>query len=718
MKKYIIAITLFVALGVQAQEVSTLYFLENAPMRHLVNPAFQPVSKGYVNFTPLGYSSIWAGNSAFTLSDFIYAAPNGSTVTVFHPEYGKKDDFLKSLPSMVYSQQDATLNWLGFGFRIKEKGYFTFQAMMRVDSKESFSTSIFPFLLNGSSATPSSSVSLNLGKSNLATQVYTEIGGGYSHKINDIWTVGGKLKLLLGTAYIGSSFSQMDITGSAQKLGIKGQGDMRLAGPLNFAALPSQLSYKAFGMIDLGALMWMNEGDVQNIIQKFTKPSGYGAAIDLGFTATPLKQLQISVGLNDLGFIYWNNGTQYAASVDTSFAGISPSNYSDFIVDGQLVPDIISSKILEQLEGYADAVKLNNTGNAFCRMITTKLNVGVDGRFFDNHLTVGVLSKTMLYNGYLNEEVTFGVAGKPANWFNVALSYSLLNNGKFSNIGAGLSFMPYDGINFTIAADYIPLYNASFYGLDIVPSRSKGLNVALGFSIVWGTNPKKQKQPQPELEPVNERKALAVSTTAPTVEQVVLATEKTAVATGEATIADRDNDGVPDWEDECPDVAGPAFNKGCPEIKKELRTLLNKAMQGIQFETGKDVIRKSSFAILNRIAVQFIQHPEYYIEVQGHTDNVGKYDLNVELSQRRAQAVMDYLVNAGVSADHMTAKGYGPDKPIADNATKQGQALNRRVEFDIQFEQVQIETIYEHADSVSIETKLPERLPATQDNIN
>lgn len=494
MKKYLVSIILAVALGVHAQEVSTLYFLENAPMRHLINPAFQPVSNGYLNFTPLGYMSVWAGNNAFTLSDFVYAAPNGSTVTVLHPEYdGKRDEFLKMLPKNIQLQQDATLNWFSLGSRVKEKGYFTLQIMEKIDSKQSLPSSIFPFLLNGSQASPASTTQFSIGSSGLTTQVYTEFGLGYSHKINDVWTVGGKLKFLLGTAYIGTNFQQMDITGSTQSLQVNGQGDLLVAGPVNFAALPSQITYKTFGAINLNALLW-GDLDMTDQILNFVKPSGYGGAIDLGFTATPLKQLQISVGLNDLGFIYWNNADQYKVAIDTTFNGVGPFNYSDYFYDGQLMTDSIGATALRQLEGLADAVRLNSEANKFCRMVTTKLNVGIDGRFFDNKLSVGVLSKTMLYNGHLNEEVTFGVAGKPCHWFNIAASYSLLNNGKYSNIGAGLSFIPYDGINFTLAADYIPLHYASIYGINVLPSRSNGLNIAMGFSIVWGTNPKKAKK--------------------------------------------------------------------------------------------------------------------------------------------------------------------------------------------------------------------------------
>ena len=164
---------------------------------------------------------------------------------------------------------------------------------------------------------------------------------------------------------------------------------------------------------------------------------------------------------------------------------------------------------------------------------------------------------------------------------------------------------------------------------------------------------------------------------------------------------DTDKDGIPDWKDECPTVAGPAYNKGCPEVKKEIRNLLKKAMQGIQFENGKAVIKKASYPLLDQIAAQFIENSNFIIEVQGHTDNVGKADYNLKLSDARANAVMKYLVGKGVPQERMTAKGYGMEVPIEDNKTKAGRAKNRRVEFAITFEEIKTETILEHFDSAA-----------------
>ncbi|MDR2084224.1 MAG: OmpA family protein [Bacteroidales bacterium] len=156
---------------------------------------------------------------------------------------------------------------------------------------------------------------------------------------------------------------------------------------------------------------------------------------------------------------------------------------------------------------------------------------------------------------------------------------------------------------------------------------------------------------------------------------------------------DTDGDTVPDYLDDCPNTPGVPENNGCPEIKKEVRTLIEKALQGIQFETNKATIKSSSYKLLNDMAAEFIANPEYKIEIQGHTDNTGRAEYNQELSERRAQAVKDYLVGKGVPESRMKAVGYGITKPIADNNTAAGRAKNRRVEFLITYEEVHFETV-------------------------
>jgi len=78
-------------------------------------------------------------------------------------------------------------------------------------------------------------------------------------------------------------------------------------------------------------------------------------------------------------------------------------------------------------------------------------------------------------------------------------------------------------------------------------------------------------------------------------------------------------------------------------------------------------------------------NPQYILSIEGHTDSQGSETSNLDLSQRRAEAVRLYLVNNGVAASRMTATGYGESMPVADNNTPAGRALNRRVEFKVSY---------------------------------
>jgi OOP family OmpA-OmpF porin len=123
----------------------------------------------------------------------------------------------------------------------------------------------------------------------------------------------------------------------------------------------------------------------------------------------------------------------------------------------------------------------------------------------------------------------------------------------------------------------------------------------------------------------------------------------------------------------------------------------------VQFEIGKAVLLPESQSLLDDVAAVLVQHAEVkYLEVAGHTDSTGKAAKNRKLSQDRAEAVRLYLIDKGVAAERLTAKGYGPDKPIADNKTKEGRDKNRRVEFLIL-----------KADPVVIEQDVPPPAPPT-----
>ncbi len=106
----------------------------------------------------------------------------------------------------------------------------------------------------------------------------------------------------------------------------------------------------------------------------------------------------------------------------------------------------------------------------------------------------------------------------------------------------------------------------------------------------------------------------------------------------------------------------------------------NYNFSNIQFEFNSSVLKTDAYAILDKAAAALKADPSVKINLKGYASEEGTAEHNQILSQDRANAVKDYLVNSGVKAANLTATGYGTNNPIADNSTENGKALNRRVE--------------------------------------
>lgn len=150
---------------------------------------------------------------------------------------------------------------------------------------------------------------------------------------------------------------------------------------------------------------------------------------------------------------------------------------------------------------------------------------------------------------------------------------------------------------------------------------------------------------------------------------------------------DRDGDTVVDRLDNCPDEAGTVQNQGCRArqlvtIERDRIVILTRVF----FQTGRATIQSRSFGLLNNVAAVLNAHPEIQsIRVEGHTDARGNADDNMILSQDRAQAVVDYLVQQGVAASRLNARGFGSTQPRVENPRNNRELeQNRRVEFVVE----------------------------------
>lgn len=150
---------------------------------------------------------------------------------------------------------------------------------------------------------------------------------------------------------------------------------------------------------------------------------------------------------------------------------------------------------------------------------------------------------------------------------------------------------------------------------------------------------------------------------------------------------DRDGDLIANDVDKCPNEPetrnGFQDADGCPDELPPEVAKFNGKLEGVKFQTGSSRLTRDSYPALDAVAVTLKQYPELRLEVSGHTDNIGKADKNLKLSQARADSVKKYLTGKGVAPERINSVGMGDQVPVAENTTKEGQAANRRIEFKI-----------------------------------
>ncbi|MEO7327710.1 MAG: OmpA family protein [Minicystis sp.] len=150
--------------------------------------------------------------------------------------------------------------------------------------------------------------------------------------------------------------------------------------------------------------------------------------------------------------------------------------------------------------------------------------------------------------------------------------------------------------------------------------------------------------------------------------------------------SDRDHDGMADSVDNCPDVAGPLDNNGCPRYKrvtvKPDRLELN---EKIMFAFDKSDIEEESLPLLDEVVQALEDNKSFRVQIEGHTDSTGPTDHNQALSEQRALAVLAYLHDHGIASERLTYKGFGESVPTDTNDTVAGRENNRRVDFVVMF---------------------------------
>ncbi|MDR0687705.1 MAG: DUF5723 family protein [Prevotellaceae bacterium] len=525
------------SVSLSAQQVNTLYFMNNVPERNAYNPAFQPVHNVYIDLITLPNFRLDAGNSSLGFNDVVFSKKIGgrdSTITFLHPEaLGKKDDFYSALSSTTRIYGDFTLNLIGFGFRVK-KNYFTVNMSQKASAGAYLPKDLFKLALYGTGKGSDYSDVFDLSRLGVQASVYTEFGLGYSRKINDKLTVGGKLKYLIGQANINTDIEDFTLAASADKWTLSGSGAINASLPL------VDIPFGADGLIDLASLSpevntesLQSIGDITSLV--FSSNNGFG--VDLGATYNILPQLQLSAALTDLGFIRWrSNLTNAKLDVDFATNGISYE-----------LGDNIEDKLDTLLQSLEDAFVSTGAHDSYATSLSTRLNVGAEYSVVKNKIGFGLLSSTLYTNKSLYTDLTVAANLRPCTWFSTSFTYSLLN-GRLSTVGFGaqLRLLPF---NMYIAFDRIPLRFAS--AKLPIPNNLTGFNLQAGMVWVIG-DPKKVGDD--DGDGVKNRKDRCPNT------------PPGYIVDKYGCVIDSDGDGVPDDLDKCPGTAfGVAVDgEGCP----------------------------------------------------------------------------------------------------------------------------------------------------------
>jgi outer membrane protein OmpA-like peptidoglycan-associated protein len=765
----IVSFLVFISFSTTAQQSATLYYMENAPVRNSLNPAFQPLSEMYIGFYPIGFNQLKVGATPLSINDMIYFR-NGQNSFLNPFAFNGMSNFYNNSKSPTLMGNSAQINFINMGFRTADT-YTTLSVSQRMESDIRIPVDFKKLALLGNTESQNGIYNFNTLGYNLTS--YLEIAFGSSTIIDQKLTLGGKAKILIGQLKVKGKNNTLDLNVESNQWSLKGQGEATVSGPFGFPE-------DGMGQVIPA---------VEKSLPTFIKPYGVGIGLDFGAVYKLDDKITLSAAITDLGFISWRvDAKKIAYNID--YKSVNPGDFST------------PAKLTDAVFTGSKSSSNQNEIAPFTSFTNANLNLGGEYGFKDSTMSVGLFSRTMFRYKSVYEEFTPSYNYHPNEWLNVSTSLSFLNF-RLSNLGLGLGLRTYF-LHWLLSTNYIPQSYAS-KGNVISPYNPSGMNVSLALNFVIG-NPEYDFKRKKDVDndgipdyldkcpdtPIASRRKVdkngclldsdkdgvpdyldkCAKTPAAAIGKVdsvgcpldtdgdgvadyldkcpgtpleangrvdvhgcLTDTDKDGVpdyldecdtpasAIGKVDSVgcpldtdgdgvpdyvdkcpktpvaakgfvddngcpiDSDADGVPDYMDNCPTIAGVADNEGCPEIKKEVKVLFQKALEGIQFETGKVSIDPSSFALLDQIFRVLIENPGYLIDIRGHTDNSGAPAVNLKLSESRADAVRNYLIKKGVSKKRISSQGMGDSKPIADNETEEGRAKNRRVEFVVIFEE-------------------------------
>ena len=459
MKRYIrnifvALLGIFAIVPATAQTAHSAYFLEGMTTRHKLNPALSS-EYGYVSFPLLGNVNFGVSSNV-GLGTFLYPSESGELLTFLTPEVSSKE-FLGSLKSQNRIVTNFDMDLLSFGF-YKWNGFNTFDVSLHTSAGTQMPKEIFEFLKVGRKST-TLPTHYKVRDINLRTSAYFDIALGHSHKINEKWTIGAKIKGLIGLVNADLNIDQMDITMD----NINSQWIINSRGTANVSAKGVKLN---------NTTEINSEGEPCQVIDgiEFDDSqlgiAGGGLAFDLGVTYRPIENLEISASINDLGFMLWKHN-------------VSAETVSTVLYDGVNTGSDESADDLE--EQFSDILEFKEVNKPqTTSFLNASVNVGAEYSFLNNAISLGVLSHTRFGRETYTEGM-FVANFRAKKVFMMSLNGTISNMG--GSFGALLNLCP-KGFNLFLAVDCYPGIKVTpeYY----LPINKFHINTSLGLSFTFG----------------------------------------------------------------------------------------------------------------------------------------------------------------------------------------------------------------------------------------
>lgn len=442
----------------QAQYLRSSYFMEGTSARLQLNPGLQP-TKGYFNMPIIGSFNMSASSNVLGTSDIIDLMNSGSDLY-------SNDKLFNRLKADNRLNVNLNTDILSFGW-YKGKGFWSVNVGLRADFGAALAKDMFSMMrtMNGFALedVAGTNQSYSLSNQTLNMKAYAEIGLGYSRRITEKLTVGGRVKVLLGLARAEMNINQFDLNLDVPNL--RNYQDDASRGELS----PSDwygkgYSYAADGNVITtlkgGGMTFDNNGMIDNfdLDAGDLGIAGSGFGIDLGASYKVWDNLTVSASILDLGFLKWKESETTVATVSGGDeVTINSENYDRYIGG-----DFLSFERFDFEEGSPEKVKTKT------RLYSTLLLAGEYG-LLNNKLSVGAMYTARFAEPKTLNELTFLATFRPKNWLNAAISYSPIQaSGK--SIGLAVKLGP-----LFVGTDYM------FFG-----GNSKSVNGFLGISFPLG----------------------------------------------------------------------------------------------------------------------------------------------------------------------------------------------------------------------------------------